>query len=150
VAVDLLFAAFPQHYYCIAWQASEMLRDRSAYKDLDRSTRKVLFEKHMAALRQEAERVKGGVVVNPDVEEGEVADPNTKLIAKKAPEGGRSASASPGKDAGKKSSHKSSKKHKKRSHKHKHSHSSSSSDSDSDDDKRKSRKHGDSKRSRRD
>jgi hypothetical protein len=127
-----------------------MLRDRSAYKDLDRATRKLLFEKHMTALRQEAERVKGGTVVNPDVEEGEVADPNTKLIAKKPPnDAGGSVSPSPSKDR-KKSSHKSSKKHKKRSHKHKHSDSGSSSDSDSEDDKRKSRKHGDSKRGRRD
>ena len=119
------------------------MRDRSAYQDLDRATRKQLFDKHMAALRQEAEKMKSGGVAKLDLEEGEVDD-GTKLVTKRA-------THEPSPDRAGSKDRKHSRKHakKKSSKKHsRHSDSDSSDGSDSDDSRRKHKR--DSKKHRRD
>ena len=137
---------------CVA-QACDMLRDRTAYKDLDRATRKELFDKHMAALRAEAERVKAAsaaTVIDAvpaaaskpavEVEEGELL-PEEKPKARS----GKDRSRSP--KSRKKSSSKKSKKHRRDSSASR----SCGSDSDSDDSRRhKSKKKKEVKRHRKD
>jgi hypothetical protein len=136
-------------------QACDMLRDRSAYKDLDRVTRKELFDKHMTALRAEAERVKASSVdaaagaaplesaappkAAGEVEEGELSEDKPRTRSTK------DRSRSP--KSRKKSSSKKSKKRRESSS----SPSSGSSSSESDDDRHhKSKKRKESKRHRKD